>query len=172
LESLLEKHQQVAEAEKLRRDEGAFRELILKQTSDPAYDGQINTRLRLDHAQFSSRHGYWKEATADFKKVIEAEPTEHLHYHFLIPLLIASQEAGWLLVDAYMVISMAHYKNKQLAEARLAFEKGAAIERENAPRLEAGDLGPRWGEWIYAHALMKEAQALIEPGEKSGGLAK
>jgi len=30
------------------------------------------------------------------------------------------------------------------------------------PKLESGDLGDGWLDWIIAHALMREAQAMIE----------
>jgi eukaryotic-like serine/threonine-protein kinase len=43
-----------------------------------------------------SRIGRWKEAAADFSRLVELEPANHEHYHFLAPLLVQSGD-----VDAY-----------------------------------------------------------------------
>jgi len=53
-------------------------------------------------------------------------------------------------------------------ESRAALAKGVEIERAKAPRSDATDLGGDWGDWIIAHALMKEAKALID-GESTPG---
>ena len=65
-------------------------------------------------------------------------------------------------VQAYMVLAMAHYQLKQTDEARAAFASGGEIERTKLPKLESGDIGGMWLDWIIAHALMREAKALIE----------
>jgi len=65
-------------------------------------------------------------------------------------------------VEAYMVLAMAHYQFKQTDDARAALAKGVEIERTKLPKLERGDIGGLWLDWIIAHALMREAQALIE----------
>ena len=51
---------------------------------------------------------------------------------------------------------------KQTDEARAALAKGVEIERTKLPKLESGNLGDHMVDWITAHALMREAQALIE----------
>jgi hypothetical protein len=38
--------------------------------------------------------------------------------------------------------------------------RGAEIEQK-LPKLESGDIGEGWVDWIIAHALMSEAKALI-----------
>jgi tetratricopeptide (TPR) repeat protein len=43
-----------------------------------------------------ARTGRWKEAAADFAKLIELDPTNHENYHFLAPLLVQSGD-----LDAY-----------------------------------------------------------------------
>jgi eukaryotic-like serine/threonine-protein kinase len=43
-----------------------------------------------------ARTGRWKEAAADFSKLIELEPENHENYHLLAPLLVASGD-----LDAY-----------------------------------------------------------------------
>ena len=58
---------------------------------------------------------------------------------------------------------MAHYRLKQTIEAKADFAKGAEIERTKfLPKLETGDAGRGWLDWIIAHALMREAKALME----------
>ena len=65
-------------------------------------------------------------------------------------------------VEAYMVLAMAHYQLKQTDEARATFAKGLEIVNANLPKLESGDIGGGWIDWIIAHALMREAKELIE----------
>jgi WD40 repeat protein len=70
--------------------------------------------------------------------------------------------------QAYLVLAMAQHQSGKLAEARAALDKGAQIIETRLPRLESGDIGDNWTDWIIAHALLKEAQGLIQ-GEKSHG---
>jgi hypothetical protein len=76
--------------------------------------------------------------------------------------LTGAGEPGPREVQAFMVLAMAHYQLKQIDEARIAFAKGAELERTKLPKLESGDIGGGWLDWIMAHALMREAKALIE----------
>jgi hypothetical protein len=61
-----------------------------------------------------------------------------------------------------MVLAMAQYRLQQTDEARAALAKGVEIERTKLPQLESGVVGGNWLDWIIAHALRREAQALIE----------
>jgi hypothetical protein len=61
-----------------------------------------------------------------------------------------------------MVLAMAQYRLKQTDEARNTLGKGVEIIDTKLARLESGDLGVGWTDWIIAHALMTEAKALIE----------
>src|SRR5207244_3435577 len=70
--------------------------------------------------------------------------------------------AGEREVEAYAVLAMAHYQLKQNDEALAAFAKGAEIERTKLPKLENDGIGGSWLDWIIAHALMREAKAMIE----------
>jgi serine/threonine protein kinase/tetratricopeptide (TPR) repeat protein len=65
-------------------------------------------------------------------------------------------------VEAYMVLAMAQHCSKQADEANAALAKGVEIAESNLPKLDSGDLGDGWIDWIIAHALMREAKALIE----------
>jgi hypothetical protein len=63
-------------------------------------------------------------------------------------------------VEAYMVRAMAQYRMTQTNEARATLAKGMA-KADELTKLESGDIGTGWRDWIIAHALMKEANALI-----------
>ena len=62
--------------------------------------------------------------------------------------------------QAYMVLAMAQYQLQQIEPARASLAKGAEIEQK-LPKLDGGDIGEDWGNWIIAHALVSEAKALI-----------
>jgi tetratricopeptide (TPR) repeat protein len=63
---------------------------------------------------------------------------------------------------AYSVIAMAQHQMKRPEEARAALAKGA--ETVNAKLLNLGNapLDENWVDWLIAHILLREAQALIE----------
>jgi Flp pilus assembly protein TadD len=65
-------------------------------------------------------------------------------------------------VEAYMVLAMAQHRSQRADEANAAFAKGVEIAESKLPKLDSGDLGNGWIDWIIAHALMREAKALIE----------
>ena len=69
--------------------------------------------------------------------------------------------AAWLDVETYAVLAMAHFQLKQIEEARRALAKGAEIEQADLPKLDSGDLGAGWVDWIIAHELLNEAKALV-----------
>ena len=65
-------------------------------------------------------------------------------------------------VETYAVVAMAQCRSKQAAEARATLAKGVEIADSKMPKLESGDIGGDWVDWIIAHALMREAKALID----------
>jgi serine/threonine protein kinase/tetratricopeptide (TPR) repeat protein len=218
--------------------------------SQPQSAGPLSARGNL-----RARMGRWKEAAADFSKVVEFEPGNHEACHYLAPLLVQSgdlegyrrhcarvvarfggtndpviaermakdclllpkpgadlaTESNWADtavtvgtnhqylaffqfakglaeyrqghfagaiqwtekvlaktgrvpfrdVQACMVLAMAQYRSKQIDRARATFAKGVEIAETKLPRLDSGDLGYDWLDWIVAHALLREAKALI-----------
>jgi WD40 repeat protein/Flp pilus assembly protein TadD len=68
-------------------------------------------------------------------------------------------------VEAYMVLAMAHYRLNQDGDAGVALGKGVEIAERELRKLESGDLGAGWIDWIIAHALMREAKDLA--GERT-----
>jgi len=59
-------------------------------------------------------------------------------------------------------MAMARQHLNQPAGARAALEKAVEILEAKLPKLESGDLGELWGDWIIAHVLLREAKMLIE----------
>ncbi|PWU08164.1 MAG: hypothetical protein C5B50_30165 [Verrucomicrobia bacterium] len=68
---------------------------------------------------------------------------------------------------ARMVLAMAHYQLRQPDEARAELARGLGIA-DTLPKIESGDLGSFWPDWVFAQALMREAKALIEGSSKAG----
>ena len=71
-----------------------------------------------------------------------------------------------------MLLAMANYQLHQLDEARAVLARGLEFANKKLPKLESGDLGSYWAEWVFAHALIREAKALIEGGAKAGDETK
>ena len=64
-------------------------------------------------------------------------------------------------VAAYVVLAMAQYRSNRSDDARAALAKGVEIADSKLPKLDGGEVGGGWLDWIIAHALLKEAKALI-----------
>jgi len=71
-------------------------------------------------------------------------------------------------VDACMLLAMSKYQLHQLDEARVALRRGLDIAENKLPKLESGDRGEFWDEWVFAQVLMREAMALMEGGANGG----
>ncbi len=65
-------------------------------------------------------------------------------------------------VQAYAVLAMAYYQLNEIAMSRDALTKAAGIVETQVPHLNSGDLGRNWSDVLVAHALLDEANALIE----------
>jgi serine/threonine protein kinase/Flp pilus assembly protein TadD len=66
-------------------------------------------------------------------------------------------------VEAYMVLAMAQQQLGKTNEARTALAQGREIADTRFPKAGKGSLSEQWNDWIIAHALMREAKALMEP---------
>jgi serine/threonine protein kinase len=73
----------------------------------------------------------------------------------------SGQDAG-CAAQACAALAMAQQQLKQTDAARATLARGRQIVETKLPKLESGDIGSEWSEWIMAHALMREAAALIE----------
>ena len=66
-----------------------------------------------------------------------------------------------LFTQAYMLLAMSQHQMQQIEQAHASFAQGTELERQ-LPKLETGDLGWDWIDWLIAHVLMSEAKAMIE----------
>ncbi len=64
--------------------------------------------------------------------------------------------------SACALLAMADYRLRHFDAAHVALAKGIDIAETKLPKLDDGDLGQDWWNWIIAHALLNEAKALIE----------
>jgi tetratricopeptide (TPR) repeat protein len=235
----------------------------------PAVGSQPQGAVLLSaHGDFRARTGCWKEAAADFSKVIDLKPEDHMAYLLLATLLVQAGQldeyrehchkcvekwgkttdatmarrtdkvclilpssgappetlttladtalvasgmdsASFLLIarclkgwveyrrgrfvsavewtqkavvsgkspwnntwnnaEAYLVMAMAQQQLGQTFEARTALADAIELAHANLQKLEGGDPGDDWHEWIIVHTLMGEAKALIngEPNTAS-----
>jgi hypothetical protein len=65
-------------------------------------------------------------------------------------------------VNAYVVMAMTHYRQNQFEDARAHLAKGTELMQARLPKLESGDLGDCWEDWVVANALIHEATALMD----------
>ncbi len=65
-------------------------------------------------------------------------------------------------IAAWAVMAMVNHGLKQTNEAVTALSKARELAKAKLPKLEAGDLGTGWNDWIITHALLREAGKLIE----------
>lgn len=66
-------------------------------------------------------------------------------------------------VEACMVLAMAQWRSHQTAEARNSLAEGIKLASRRMPAENSGDVGDGWIDWVFAHALWREAAGLIPP---------
>ena len=76
---------------------------------------------------------------------------------------VASAGTNWSChLEGQMVLAMAQYHLQQTEPARATLTKALEIADSKLPRIESGDLGKDWLDWIIVHTLLREARELIE----------
>ncbi len=83
----------------------------------------------------------------------------------LMAKLLESHGHSWddrLRLQSHLVLAMAHWQLKQPDQAGAALAEALKLEVTTLPKVESGDLGTGWQDWIISHALMAEAKALID----------
>ncbi len=66
---------------------------------------------------------------------------------------------------AYGVSAMAQHQLKRPEKARAALAKAAEVVNGNLLKHDNASLDEYWVDWLVAHILLQEAQALVEPSE-------
>jgi len=64
--------------------------------------------------------------------------------------------------EAAAIMAMSQFKLSQKDKAQSALADCNKIIEEKLKKLEKGDLGGDWRDWIIAHALQSEAKNLID----------
>jgi len=85
-------------------------------------------------------------------------------------VLVKTGEERFRDVQASMVLAMAQYQLNQLDQARASLAEGFGIADKHLPKLESGDLGGSWHDWLIAHILVSEAKALVEGKSESSSI--
>jgi serine/threonine protein kinase len=67
-------------------------------------------------------------------------------------------------VAAGAVLAMAQQQLKRLDAARKTLAQAVDLAQTKLPKVESGDLGEDWPEWLIARILSREARVLIEGG--------
>jgi hypothetical protein len=65
-------------------------------------------------------------------------------------------------LQACALLALAQQQTKQAEEARANLAQAAQTFETKLPKLESGDLGGQWRDWIIARILLQEATALIQ----------
>jgi hypothetical protein len=76
--------------------------------------------------------------------------------------------------ESFAVLSLAQWRMQQYEEARASIARCEAVVEKSLPKLESGNLGDDWRDWIITHVWLAEAKSLIlgapartrAPGEK------
>jgi eukaryotic-like serine/threonine-protein kinase len=66
-------------------------------------------------------------------------------------------------VLAQMVLAMAQQQLRKTDQARATFAAGLELAETRFPKAGQGSLDDQWNDWVLAHALIREANALIHP---------
>ena len=59
-------------------------------------------------------------------------------------------------------MAMGRHRMGQTEDARANLGRALDIIETKLPKLESGDIGVRWHDWILAHVLLREATELIQ----------
>jgi tRNA A-37 threonylcarbamoyl transferase component Bud32/tetratricopeptide (TPR) repeat protein len=106
------------------------------------------------------RQGHFAGAVELEQKVLAVEPRQ-----WKDPMsgkLVTLGREDYRNAEAWMVLAMAQHELHQEAQARSSFDKGIAIAETKLPKLQSGDLGDFWENWIIVGALAKEAKELLK----------
>jgi eukaryotic-like serine/threonine-protein kinase len=75
-------------------------------------------------------------------------------------------------VQALSVLAMAYYQMQRTNDARNTLARATDIVQTKLPKLESGDLGMNWADWVFAHTLWREASNLINNETRSNASSK
>jgi tetratricopeptide (TPR) repeat protein len=91
-----------------------------------------------------------------------------------VPLRVFRTVEGFPGRDAaaLAVLAMAQQQSKQTGEAQATLAKGLEVAKTRLGKPGTTDLDSTWVDWVIAHALLREARALIEPPARASDESK
>jgi tetratricopeptide (TPR) repeat protein len=119
----------------------------------------VNTALVVDSTHKSWGDVHFVKGLAEYRQGHFASAVEWLQK-------VLAEKRPWThKVQGQMVLAMAQHQLKQADEARATLAEGLQTAERNLKKLNE-DLDDDWNEWIIAHQLMSQAQALIDDKPK------
>lgn len=76
-------------------------------------------------------------------------------------VMLKMNEGSTRDVEAYMVLAMSQWRLHHPEQARNSLAEGAALAARRLPPESTRDVGDSWIDWVFAHALWREAAELI-----------
>jgi WD40 repeat protein len=127
----------------------------------PAAGIDLDAVARLADTAVMKGNGHQYFAYFEFVKGL----AEYRQQHFASAIdwtqkALADPSVNYRNAQAYLVLAMAQHESGKLPECRVALDKGDQII-EAMPKLESGDIGETWNDWIIVHLLRNEAKAMI-----------
>jgi len=108
------------------------------------------------------------KALAEFRQGRFADAADWAERTLSPRLLVLSGGArSYVEVETYAVLAMARHQLHQNEAAQAALGSGDKIAQDKLPKLETGDLGENWPDWVFSHALLREAKAVIAGGPET-----
>jgi hypothetical protein len=78
--------------------------------------------------------------------------------------LAAKGKNAYLETMDCLFLAMAHHRLGEADEARQWLEKARGIMETRFPKIESGDLGPGWYDWLSCQIVRREAESLLKTG--------
>jgi tetratricopeptide (TPR) repeat protein len=99
---------------------------------------------------------------------------EYRQQHFAQSVELAHQALSdaspTLGLESYGLLALANYQLGHVGEAQSALAKANELADTKVPKLEGGDIGDMWADWLLGHALLREARGLIGGQTTSDGV--
>jgi serine/threonine protein kinase len=125
-----------------------------------AIQGWTTTSCTLAQTHYSFAHIQCTRGLAEYRQGNFTNAVEWVQKS-ITRALARRDDVQWHFMEAYAVLAMAQHQLGQNAEAKDSMKNSAGVEA-NMSKLDGGDIGHDWIDWIIAHKLLEEAKTLIE----------
>jgi eukaryotic-like serine/threonine-protein kinase len=128
-------------------------------------DGYPAAGQLADHALALGKNSYWVhdlkfiKGLAKYRAGQFQEAIDWVNQSIGQPTMVTGPRPD---APAYLVLAMAQHQLKRPEKARAALSKGLDIVNANLLQREKATLDENWVDWLIAHILLAEAQAMIE----------